>query len=182
MEFDALPHEPVIQLLDMDEKIGQMPHASPTVFSFFLPEFSPQGTLEDGTLVGPEASVLDMPRIVGLLDGLFSMIKYGLAPCYNGFTDGNGGGCNEGTYERATGILEYGLSGSEVETSRELQADTVVDEMATLMTAGRLSEQSRQIIKEAYNSVSSDSAAAIRVAQQLIVSSPEFHTTNPNFF
>eukprot|EP00957_Ditylum_brightwellii_P203555 15335156-Ditylum_brightwellii.AAC.1 len=46
------------------------------------------------------------------------------------------------------------------------------------MTAGRLSERNREIIREAFESAENQEAG-LRIAQQLIVTTPEFQTTNP---
>ncbi len=77
--------------------------------------------------------------------------------------------CKEGDFGNAVAKLSYEPSSGD--------ADTIVSELATLLTSGRLSAANKQVIKEAYSSMP-DNAAALRVAQQLIVSSPEFHTTN----
>lgn len=62
--------------------------------------------------------------------------------------------------------------------SRSGDADTVVNELSSLLTGGRLSSENKRIIVEAYNLKLPDHAAALRVAQQLIVASPEFQSTN----
>lgn len=58
--------------------------------------------------------------------------------------------------------------------------DDILDELALLMTAGRLSPQNRAIIKPIVSVPfnSGDIAKAVRAAQQLIWSAPEVHATN----
>ena len=74
------------RLWKMDEKIGQSPHDFPSVFSFFLPEFIPEtGPALSAQLTAPEATLLDMPKIIGIQNGLISLIKYGLSDCGSGF-------------------------------------------------------------------------------------------------
>jgi len=92
---------PVIAIPGTKNNIHQMPHEYPNVFSFFLPEFQPYGRVGDAGLVAPEAQLLDMPKIVGWLNGMFSLVKNGL---YS--TDGGFGfwSVNSGL---KTGILEY---------------------------------------------------------------------------
>ena len=51
MEIKQSDGEPVLKLIDLDDKIGQMSHSFPTVFSFFLPEYAPDGRPGDATLV-----------------------------------------------------------------------------------------------------------------------------------
>ena len=76
---------PLIALGNVKGAIGQMAHQFDTVFSFFLPEFEPYGRVGDASLVSPEGTILDMPRIVGLLNGLFSLVRYGLTDHLGGF-------------------------------------------------------------------------------------------------
>ena len=61
-----------------------------SVFSFFLPEFKTYGRVGDAELVAPEGTLLDMPKIVALMNGLFSLVKYGLSNCYGGFGPSSG--------------------------------------------------------------------------------------------
>jgi hypothetical protein len=53
----------------------------------------------------------------------------------------------------------------------------LVDDLATLLTAGRLSPEHRGLIRDAYNDAGSANDG-LKIAQQLILSSSEFHTTN----
>jgi hypothetical protein len=63
------------------------PYNFPTVFSFFLPEYIPDtGPSLSAQLVSPETMVVTMPNVVALLNGMFSLIKYGLSDCYSGFS------------------------------------------------------------------------------------------------
>ena len=96
---------PVIYLKNVKRGTGQNPHSFDSVFSFFLPEFKPYGRVGDATLVAPEATLLDMPRIVGTMNGLHSLVKYGLSSCSGGF---GWMGCREDEYKSSSlGELEY---------------------------------------------------------------------------
>mmetsp|Transcript_1433 Transcript_1433/g.2264 ORF Transcript_1433/g.2264 Transcript_1433/m.2264 type:complete len:3782 (+) Transcript_1433:192-11537(+) len=176
MEFESSSSSPVVKFHDViANRIGQMAHDFPTVFSFFLPEFQPRGRVADASLVGPEALIIDMPKIVNLLNGMFSLVKYGLSNCHSGFgvtSWSRSWNCNEGNYVDS-GKLGFLPSSSE--------ASQVVNELTTLLTSGRLSEENRLIVTSAYEKTASESnpEAALRIAQQLIVTSPEFHSTNP---
>ena len=100
MEF--VPLVPVIEInrAAMLQEIGQMAHEFDSVFSFFLPEFKPYGCVGDAALVSPEATLLDTPRIVGLVNGLTSMIKFGLSR-------NEGGWSLQGNSQASNGILEF---------------------------------------------------------------------------
>lgn len=65
--MDFVSKAPVTRMRNLLTGIGQMAHEFPSVFSFFLPEFQPYGRVGDASLVSPEATLLDMPKIVGLL-------------------------------------------------------------------------------------------------------------------
>merc|ERR1712242_631536 len=68
--------------------------------------------------------------------------------------------------------------------STSLVVDDVVDELATLLTSGRLSSKKRKIIANAYRQKldnNDDAQAALRLAMQLMLTTPEFHSTNLNF-
>ncbi len=58
------------------------------------------------------------------------------------------------------------------------QSAVVVDELATLLTSGRLSAESRRLIRDAYDKAGSGNDG-LRIAQEMILTSSEFHTTNP---
>lgn len=78
--------------------------------------------------------------------------------------------CNdEGTYINSWGKAMF-------DTDSLTTPRAIVDKMATLLTAGRLNEDSRNIIS---NKISSSmNAFDLRLAQQLMMSTPEFHTTS----
>lgn len=156
--------------------IGQDSYGSPSVFSFFLPEYQAPGVIEKSGLVAPESQVLTGKQVTNLLDGLFSSIKYGLTGCYNGFGETvSFGGCPsssaEGDFSYAAGTLEYSIP-------KNTPVNEAVDNLALMLTSGRLGKTNRGIIEEAirneYNQ--GDHDKAIRIAQQLILASPEFHS------
>lgn len=160
--------------------IGQMAHDAPSVFSFFLPEYQPPGRIAKGSLVAPEGQVLTGPRVVDNLNAFFSLLKYGMTSCYGGFVpegrleyfgvyDCDGlilGGTPE---ERNLGVLEY-------QPSEGISTESLVNELATLLTSGRLSLERRQIIQQMFDDTEDDNG--LIKAQMMIAASPEFHVTN----
>jgi hypothetical protein len=131
---------------------------------------------------------------VNLLNALISLIKYGVTSCYGGFgyrnidKDGwNSDRCVIGD-SRNYGELTYNATAFDL-----VSASDVVDDLATLLTAGRLSSSNRNVIAAAFDETvnrlatiesavrPSPKAAffeAVVNAQQLIAVTPEFHTTN----
>lgn len=97
-----------------------------------------------------------------------------LTSCYEGLGNINIG-CKlteEGNYDKAMGRLSFAPDAS-------YDNNEVVDELSTLLTSGRMSSTNRRSIRDAYEEVYSfnkDWAEALRVAQQLIIMSAEFHT------
>ena len=151
------------------DQIGQMVYEAPSVFNFFAPIFSPPGAFSQTGLLAPEAQVLSTITVVGIVNGLHSLVKRGLNNCWEGPGFGSFGGC-----DYAVGYLNF------VPTSDVSNGALVVDELSTLITSGRLSKASRELIAEQYNTVyASDGAEiALRMAQQMLVTTPEFHSTN----
>ena len=50
----------------------------------FTPEYANPGAIQDASLTSPEAQIINSPTIIGLLNGLMSMIDVGLNACYGG--------------------------------------------------------------------------------------------------
>lgn len=149
---------------DFGETIGQMAHQLPSVFSFFLPEFQPAGPVSQASLASPEAQILTAPRIVGQMNGILSMIKYGLTGCQGGF-----GPKGYRKYCSQTKLgSTWGPGVGELKSSAKL----TVAELATLMTAGRLNQKTRRLIE----SVLADQQEPTIKAQMLISATPEFHS------
>ena len=104
--MDFVSKSPIIAMERLFRDIGQMAHQFQTVFSFFLPEFKPSGLIGDMSLVSPESTLIDMPKIIGLLNGLTSLIKFGLSSCDSGWDGMNY--CVERKYTPSSlGYLEF---------------------------------------------------------------------------
>lgn len=87
--------------------------------------------------------------------------------CYGGFYKGL---CVEGTDQEHSHPLEYWP---------QISDDKIVDDLATLLTSGRMSKTNRDIISRSYfeEKQRSQKQGALLVASQLAISSPEFHVT-----
>jgi hypothetical protein len=202
MELKLAENQPIVKLIDLDYKIGEMAHNFRTVFSFFLPEYVPDGRAGEASLKAPEMMLSDMPKTgkllfdllvssrlvqdmqnltgstlvsyfdkkVGLLNGVFSLVKYGLSRCNGGFGTENTN-CNEGDFSRAAARLSYSRPYNKITATLEVQAENVVSELSTILTSGRLSDVNKRIIKDAYISklnqtgIADPAGAALRMAQ-----------------
>merc|ERR1712157_594871 len=88
--------------------------------------------------------------------------------CWGGFYYDNYSCYNlPGDYDES-GYLSYSPSTT--------NSEEIINELSTLLTAGRLSDVNKNIIKGMFDA-QEDKSAAFMMAQQLIVTSPEFHTT-----
>lgn len=156
-----------------------------TVLLFVKSRFSPTGVVGNAGLFAPESQVLQGINVLRLVDGLFSTVKFGIISCKNmaeeslnnsfeSWRDGYPFQCpeNEGETHLSPARTTYWPSSPG-------SVDAILDELSLLLTAGRLGEKSHAIIKPAVEQAfnSGDVAKAVRIAQQLISASPEFHST-----
>ena len=155
----------------LSEKIGQGPFDFPSVFSFLLPGYvADSGPTLEAQLTSPETMLTTMPNTINLLNGLFSLVKYGLSDCNGGLGKYPGyGGCNEdGLFERSIGHLMEPAGGTDLEK---------VTNLSLLLTAGRLGSDSLTKIVDACATRPDENSRA-RCMSQLLVVTPEFHSTN----
>lgn len=117
-----------------------------------------------------------------MVNTMISLLKYGLTDEYGGF-----GRYQVNQYGWAQTITAIGSStnhGMNRYNSTSLglsTAEQVVDDLATLLTGGRIGGTKRQLLLDAYAytmRLGKGSYEAMINVQQLIVTSPEFHTSN----
>ena len=63
---------------------GQHAFGAPSVFNFFLSDYSPKGQMASSSLSAPEAELLDTPRTTGIMNGMLTLIDMGLNSCIYG--------------------------------------------------------------------------------------------------
>ena len=160
---------------NIEQDIGMQAHKSPSVFNFYQHDYSPSGALSDAGLYAPEAGLAIAPHLIGLLNGLTTLVQDGLSSCNKGF----GLACadeqlrvNFPSANWSDGRLEY--------RPQDESASAVVSELDLLLTAGRLNPNAAAVITEAFQkSYNRDgAAAALQVAQKLFFATPEFRATN----
>jgi len=150
MEFKADDDKPLIGFNLIEEKIGQMAYEMDSVFSFFS---SDNKLSTDPSLVAPEAQRVTGPNIIGTLNGIFSLIKWGSTNYWDGFFEGRGGRSKieAGDFSTSVGRLTFKPSSEDPEL--------IVEELSTLLTTGRLSSENKEIILNAYNQQPNKTAA-----------------------
>eukprot|EP00957_Ditylum_brightwellii_P029186 2205858-Ditylum_brightwellii.AAC.1 len=157
--------------MDLDNWIDQMAHTFTTFVFFFHQEYVFEGVITAATLVAPETELLNITKTALLLNGIFSMMKFGLANCYDGFREniGSNGCCKNSLHQQASSILIF---------KPPLTSSTdIIDELPTLITAGCLGKRNQDIITETFKSAENQEAG-ICIAQQLTVTKPSLQTTN----
>jgi cullin-associated NEDD8-dissociated protein 1 len=178
MEYEAKDGVEVM-LERMVEKVGQGAHQPPSVFSFYYPDFAPDGPVSAAGLVSPEGQLGSAPFTVGYLNGMNGLIQNGLTNCDRGFGDSvfthvKRSSCTPSTIApNADGALRYAPGDGS-------NASAVVEEISALLTPGRLSDNAREVITTAYAEklASVGEEEALKYALKLFSMSPEFHTTN----
>lgn len=104
-----------VSLARMGDKIGQGSFQQPSVFSFYQPDFSPDGPIATAGLVSPEGQLDTGPYLMSYLNGIDTLIEYGLTSCMDGFGDSKDTsnkrkGCNSvHIAASADGALKYAL-------------------------------------------------------------------------
>ncbi|CAJ1440523.1 unnamed protein product [Effrenium voratum] len=109
---------------EVQEAIGQEPFASPTVFNFYRPDYSPSGFPEGK--VSPELQIFDSSSAVNFLNGLFSLITHaGVTDCELGLGVDTGLKCSQNSFK--------------------LDNNTDINELDLLLTGSRMSNNSREV-------------------------------------
>ena len=159
-----------VELHALLDAIGQEVYNSPTVFNFYLPEFQPNGPVIDANLYAPEAQLGTAPFLMGFLNGVSSLVRFGLTTCASGFgstavASRSGSrrcsyvadpelnatsGTNGDSVPFAGGADMSSSDGHLAYTPTSWDAAAVVDELALLLTAGRLGSTGRTIIQDEY--------------------------------
>lgn len=117
-------------------------YGSPSVFSFLLPKYAPSGMIGKAELVAPESQVLAGKHITKFLDGLFTGVKFGLVDYYGGFDD------TVTECPTTEGNSDINGNGFLLCTFQETaSADDALDDLVLLLTAERLGNTNRDIIK-----------------------------------
>lgn len=176
LEWEGDSDRPFVDFsYDLQTRIGQQPYQMPSVFSFFLPEYHPGGAISDASLLCPECQELTGPSSIALVNGMLSLIKYGLDIAYGGLGVGRLSwkpteGRALGTYKWASGKLTY-------QPEDYQDAATVVQQLSLLLTAGRLRQEKLAILEDAYKTSldAMEGENALINLEQLIVTTPEFH-------
>lgn len=149
------------------DKIGQEPYLYPNVFNFYRSDFQPLGEILNNDLEAPEFQPFTDVTAVGLPNSLRWLIYQGIR------RDSNDTGIGQRWYSQGNLDLSY-------EISIAYNNDTLIDHLDLLLTAGRLTEDNRQAIKNHLQSISGNSYAnreqKVKDALWLFCILPEFNS------
>ena len=119
-----------VEMPSLHKALGEVAFESPTVFSFFLPEYQPAGAAQHARLLAPEAQLATAPYLIGFLNGAQSLIKFGLSSCQGGVGPSRSCPRHDAYNPRADGYLTWRPSKPTV--------DATIDGLDLLLTGGRL--------------------------------------------
>ena len=156
---------------------GQSPLEAPSVFNFFLPDYSPPGPINQNYLVGPEFQILNATNAIGLVNDVNTRaIKraYLMDLCASYEADEEEGEDDEEedgleSYDSYTGyFMDY-------DTEQELAEDpaVLVDWLDILLANGLLTDDTKAIIVNAVNQVP-ELENRIKMAIYLILIAPDY--------
>ncbi|CAJ1389654.1 unnamed protein product [Effrenium voratum] len=184
MEYVDAKQELVV-FEELQDVLGQFPFQSPSVFNFYLADFNlpepepenasmnmtgglPEPEPEAEGLVAPELQILIPPHFIGFLNGMSSMIKYGVnykCDAVRGFG------------ERANPYV--GLESRDVCPMGTFQVpdlgeNETLEELDVLLTGGRLTEVAKEAARRAYRTA--PASEKMKRAQTAVMMTPEFNT------
>ena len=134
-------------------------------------------------LTAPEAELLTAPNLIASLQAMTSLVRDGLSSCQGGFGYAKNSYCagwmrptpSQRARRRAS------ADGNLTLLPRSSEPFAVVDELDLLLTGGRTSQRSKQLIQATYERALRDGAdefEAFKRAQETFTFAPDFHATN----
>ena len=156
------------------DAFGQRPMSSPSVFNFYLPDYSPSGAVGDAGLVGPEFQIANSSTLSTSLNTMHWIIVGDEIQPY--------------VYDPKEANEEDALPPSffptwSVDISDEIalanDLDALLNRLDLILTYGRLSDSTKAIIKSGLQSLSAfenvDNERLARLAIYFVMSSPDYN-------
>jgi uncharacterized protein (DUF1800 family) len=127
------------EIANLDDLVGQEPGSAPTVFNFYLPDYSPPGPIANAGMVAPEFQITDAVTSVSLANFLRDCIYHGSIGW------GGWGGKILLDFSRETQIVT--------------DPDMLMERLSLLLTGDRMNARTRAIIRGAVEQVPKSQAA-----------------------
>ena len=148
-------------------KLAQEPYEYPNVFNFYRPDFQPNGRILDNDLNGPEFQPLTDVTTIGLPNAIHWLINEGI---------------KRSTPDTGIGSKWYAQAELNLDTQIAIASDSdaLLDQLDTLITAGRLTSANRSIIKSHIDSMPANNNSQredrVKAAAWLFCLTPEFNS------
>jgi len=159
--FELASNRPdqLLYLTDLQSLLGQFPYRSPSVFNFYLPDFSPSGEIRKIGLVAPEFQILDDNTGIGTFLAIDTLVRRGLVSPV-------------GSGRSSQGSLDYSF-----EQSLAHDAAALVRHLNLLLCNNGLSETESQAILDAVEALPPEQASErTQRALALFAIAPSFNT------
>ncbi|MEP4078335.1 DUF1800 family protein [Haloferula sp.] len=176
-QFDNFPADAsIIHFTSTNPGFGQSPMSAPTVFNFYLPDFTPGGQLAVAGLTAPELQLATETQVMDAINFTRALVEE------PGYIDNNSlEGFSDSDAEAYGDFSEYvavydGASGTDSD-----KATALVDYLDLIFCAGTLkvdyaeetsSENPRQYIIDSVTGTSESTLAKVKNALYLVVHSP----------
>ena len=147
----------------LEDTILQSPYESPTVFNFYRPDFSPNGTIGNLNLFAPEFQINNDVSALHLYNAFYTLINHGLIGGEFG---------NIGSKENyADAILDFSY-----EASIAYNNQILINHLDLILCGGRLDSSVKQTIDDALTASNLNGLDKVKYATSLVVLSIEFNT------
>ena len=152
-----------IYFKELEDTILQSPYESPTVFNFFRPDFSPNGSIGDIDLTAPEFQINNDVSALHLSNAFITLVHHGLI----GGNLGNIGSKNNAS----DALLDFNY-----ELSLSNNNQILMDHLNLILCGGRMNSKVKQIIEDALVEKDLNGIEKVRYATSLVLLSIEFNT------
>lgn len=161
----------LFEFFDVKSNIGQAPLSAPSVFNFFLPDYSPQGPINQQYKIAPEFQILNATNSIGLVNLIDQMAvqrNYLTSDIIEG---------EDLEEEDAEGSNTSELTRYQMDFSREealsSNPDQLINHLDILLANGLLSDETKANIKSTIEQLS-DAEDRVKMATYLIMISPDY--------
>ena len=151
-----------IYFVGLEDIILQAPYESSSVFNFYRPDYSPNGTIADLGLNAPEFQINNDVSALHLANAFSILINEGII-------NQDGGYFGSKNYADATLNFSFEIA---ISNDDEL----LIEHMDLILCGGRLEASSKQIILDALQSSNLSSTAKVKYVASLFMFLVEFNT------
>lgn len=150
------------------DQIGQRPFSSPSVFNFFSPNYAPSGPIADAGKVAPEFQISHTQTLPGFANLIESILTY------ENWAENQVQRRKDQNSSFFSGpFLKPWLLNLDGPLSIAKDTTKLIDHLSLLLTAGKLEDPTRSVIKEQVDGLNNQKQK-VRLAIYLIMLSPDY--------